>query len=494
MSHGTSAPLQATVPFVAPENFVLATRDTGYTSLSAAIAELVDNALQASARHIQVFVKEIAATGQASITVGVLDDGSGMSASTLGSALQFGGTPKFGDRSGIGRFGMGLPNSSVSQTRRFEVYSWQDRSEILHTYLDVDEIVTGNLRGIPEPRLCPLPMWITGGVSKSGTLVLWTRCDRLGRMRIGTIAQRLARTLGRLYRFSIWSGVRLSVNDSIVEPHDPLFLDERAGLHGARPYGTPMRYEIRTPRGPSVIEVRFSELPVEAWRDWTTEDKRRRGVVGGAGVSIVRAGREIDYGWHLLGSKRRENYDDWWRCEIKFSAELDELFGVTHSKQGVTPRADLRLALAPDLERIARELNRRVRDSFAQAKHSDRPAATAASRNDAFLVPPASIRARTVTTGGLRYRLRYEPIPDREFYSVRLAGGSVIVTVNTEHPFFTEMYQRAAEPSGCGVTQLESLVLAAARADLEVRDARERAHVTRLRRAWSDALVAFLRH
>lgn len=493
MSQGSIASLHATVPIVAPENFVLATRDTGYRNLSAAIAELIDNALQASARHIRVFVREIELAGEASVVVGVLDDGTGMSASTLGSALQFGGTPRFGDRSGIGRFGMGLPNSSVSQTRRFEVYSWQDRAATLYTYLDVDEIVTGHLRGIPEPRVRSLPTWISGRISGSGTLVLWTRCDRLGRSRIATIVQRLHRTLGRLYRFSIWSGVRLSVNDTVVEAHDPLYLDERASLHGARPYGAPLRYEIRTPRGPSTVEVRFSELPVDLWHNWTTEDKRRRGVVGGAGVSIVRAGREIDYGWHLLGAKRRENYDDWWRCEIRFSAELDELFGVTHSKQGVTPRAELRLALAPDLERIARGLNRRVREAFEQAKTSDGPAVVAASRNDSFLAPPASVRARTVTAGGLRYRLQYKPIPDREFYGVRLAGDSVVVTVNTDHPFFTDIYQRAAEPSGCGVGQLESLVLAAARADLEVKDARERAHVSRLRRAWSDALVAFLR-
>ncbi len=51
----------------------------------------------------------------------------------------------------------------------------------------------------------------------------------------------------------------------------------------------------------------------------------------------MRAGREIDRGWYFMGGKRKENYDDWWRCEISFDPSLDELFGVTHSKQEIRP-------------------------------------------------------------------------------------------------------------------------------------------------------------
>jgi hypothetical protein len=40
---------------------------------------------------------------------------------------------------------------------------------------------------------------------------------------------------------------------------------------------------------------------------------------------------------------------------------------------------------------------------------------------------------------------------------------------------------------------MHRLLLAAARADLEARSEPERRHASRLRRAWSDALAAFLR-
>jgi hypothetical protein len=170
------------------------------------------------------------------------------------------------------------------------------------------------------------------------------------------------------------------------------------------------------------------------------------------------------------------------------------LFGVTHSKQGVSPRAELKVLLSSDFEAIARTLNRRVRNAFERAKgNGDKVAATVASRNDALLPPPASLRSRTITAGGLRYRLDYRPIPAPDFYVVRLLRNSIIVSVNTDHPFFTEIYQRASGPTGCALEHLEGLVLAAARADLEARNALERQHVSRLRRAWSDALAAFLR-
>src|SRR5262245_185171 len=111
-------------PVVANQTFIEATRDTGYRSTASAVAELVDNALQAKAKRIDIRVEE----GDTGLTVSVLDNGTGMDTGTLRKALQFGGSERFNDRSGPGRFGMGLPNSSVSQARRVDVFTWQQPS------------------------------------------------------------------------------------------------------------------------------------------------------------------------------------------------------------------------------------------------------------------------------------------------------------------------------------------------------------------------------
>src|SRR5260370_41028004 len=100
---------------VCDEPFGLATRDAGYRSLASAIAELLDNSLQAGAKCIRVF---LSGEDDRCTEVAVLDDGAGMKADALRMALQFGGTSRFNDRSGHGRFGMGLPNGSLTHDRR----------------------------------------------------------------------------------------------------------------------------------------------------------------------------------------------------------------------------------------------------------------------------------------------------------------------------------------------------------------------------------------
>ena len=71
-----------------------------------------------------------------------------MNKEVLRMALQFGnGTnldPK--QQTNMGKFGMGLPASSVSQARRLDVWSWQKGTKsALHTYLDIHEIEKGIL-------------------------------------------------------------------------------------------------------------------------------------------------------------------------------------------------------------------------------------------------------------------------------------------------------------------------------------------------------------
>src|SRR5690348_5690492 len=107
----------STWPVVAGKTFILATRDAGYRSTSAAVAELIDNSLQARASHIRVYVFGGGEDVGHPLRIAVLDDGEGMDSATLRQSLQFGGSERFNDRRGLGRFGMGLPNSSLSQSR-----------------------------------------------------------------------------------------------------------------------------------------------------------------------------------------------------------------------------------------------------------------------------------------------------------------------------------------------------------------------------------------
>jgi hypothetical protein len=311
-------------------------RDSGYRSTAFAIAELIDNAIQADASRVTVKATE-SGEPDCPVEIVVVDNGSGMELSTLSTALSFGGTSRFGSRSSLGRYGMGLPSGSLSLARRVDVYTWTSH-QLLHTYLDLDEFVERKQRMLHVSEAGHRPAFLPK--TRCGTAVRLTRCDRLEHRRASTVARKLGEEFGRIYRRFLVAGLDLQVNDSRVTPFDPLFL-EPATHGGGVQFGDTLRYFLSHAGQTGQVEVRFSELPVERWHDLTATEKRRRGVTNGTAVSVVRSDREIDRGWWFMGSKRRENYDDWWRCEVSFEPSLDELFGVTHTKQGITPHSDL---------------------------------------------------------------------------------------------------------------------------------------------------------
>jgi Histidine kinase-, DNA gyrase B-, and HSP90-like ATPase len=507
------------------DRFIQATRDSGYKGTASAISELVDNSIQAGATRISISLASSPTDG--SITISTIDNGCGMDPTTLRQSLRFGGSTRFGYRNGLGRYGMGLPNSSLSQARRLVVYTWQGAGprrssslrdvRVYRSYLDVDEIVAGEMKEIPEPILtesADVPV-----TTRSGTGVIWERCDRLDYRRISTLVRKLHIDLARRFRHFLWKGLRVDINGEKVAAYDPLFVHQSAQVSGARLFGDPLVYEVcANPANPGItgrVEVRFSELPVESWYCLSNEEKRRRGVSKGSGISIVRAGREVDFGWFFMGSKHRENYDDWWRCEIQFDPVLDEAFGITHTKQQVRPQVHLLESLSSDLEATARALNARARKAHLAAKTRNvfSEAENVASARDHLLRPlparvPAQARAvmrelkksfpslsstpKSGTTGS-RYRIIEDAREDTCFYTCAFDGHQLVLVLNPAHPFYREIYKPLAEGEALRNpplrAKIELLLLAAARS--EVVSQGERA-VARHRRDWSNTLATFL--
>lgn len=488
-----------TVPLVSGLRFLEATRDSGYRSTAAAVAELVDNAIQATARHIRILVNEHWEDGQRVITLAVLDDGCGMNPYTLSTALQFGGSRHFNDRSSLGRFGMGLPNSSVSQCRRVDLYSWSKVRACYHAYLDLDELQSRGFCHLLPPQPAKLPPWVIEHVTDSGTLVVWHNCDRLDYRKASTVAKKLHTPLGRRFRYFLWEGLQIFVNGDPVQPIDPLYCHSQSILTGGSEYCPPLKYLVRPVDNEdrsSPIQVRFSLLPVAKWHGWTTSEKRGYDIINGAGVSVVRAGREIAYGWHFMGRKRRQNYDDWWRCEIRFEPELDEWFGVTHSKQGINPSRELTRLLAPDLESIAKALHAEVRTAFAESREPEKRASLRNAERKDWLLPGIRTDAgnrRLQPPHGLQYQLQIRPTAEPTFFKWIMEDNMLSVLINQDHPFFEKAYQPFAQDSdGRLAYYLECLLLAYARSEVAcVEEHQQQSHIGRLE-AWSHALAALL--
>jgi len=479
------------------DQFIEATRDSGYKGTAHAVSELVDNSIQAGAGRVTIAIED--PRGQANEIL-VLDDGRGMDADELWQALQFGGSSRFDDRSGLGRYGMGLPNASLSQARRVEVFSWRDRGSCLKAVLDVDLIQTEGRTHLssPDPS-CLEELPFLGELPPHGTLVRLMRADRLDAKRSRTIARRLEVHLGRVYRHSLWDGVEIVVNGSPVVPIDPLFLSNESRTTGAT-VADNWTQEFRVPGSgdgeTAVVSVRFSKLPVGEWAHLPTEEKRALGISNGAGVSVVRAGREIDYGWFFLRGRRRQNYDDWWRCEVCFEPALDELFGITHTKQQVRPSSELLEYLSPPMIETAARLHAEVRAEYA--RNSTR------SKSESMEVVAAQrdLDWSQILSGGSKsnrsvsYRIdEAATVGDFMLFDAEVTDDELVARINPQHAFYQQIYKpltKATRPSPAG-EGLKALLLAMARAEILVSKGGGEAEMRDFRRHLSHALGEFLR-
>lgn len=375
-----------------------ALRSSGYKSIDSAVAEIIDNSIEADANDVFVIMKERIdpVTGRKAIyEFGVLDNGTGMDINKLASCLGIGFTTK-ADRRGMGRFGVGLPQASLHVTPSVDVYSWIDDIDaddvVYRVWLDINRVKTGEQEEIEDPQLCEIPEEFrqfihyktpqkTYDFSKHGTLVYWKNCDNVKPKTMSGLNDRLEFFLGRKFRHLIYDGthnIRLVTLGHETEainvlPNDPLFLmkpnyvlgnpdnpeviSERTNINCTEPIFEPfvstnnangvkilpISYiqkntgEERT----SDVTIRFSVVRPEFY-DQTAIPSGEPGSkpIGKftkklEGISIVRANREIDFGIFDFYERMNNPYHRWWGCEICFDPVLDEIFGVSNNKQQV---------------------------------------------------------------------------------------------------------------------------------------------------------------
>ena len=380
-------------PIVVPQMTIQSMRSSGYKSTTHALAELIDNSIESGADMIEIFglSRTDETTGRQTLhELAVLDNGAGMDAPMLQGSLCYGHGTR-GDRRGIGRFGMGLPNSSMSQARCLDVWSWQSGvTNALHTRLHLDDVDQG-LSEIPVPQIRPLPNAYLdasqNAFGDSGTLVLWRELDRVEWRRASTTFKHTENLLGRIYRRFLAKeserlhpqddrgeeigprrtillvpvdaqshGIEVAYDDIVeVRPNDPLYLmtgtscpeDFGAGpmfkeLEGFSPFSLPIYHDgkshsVRVRASHARPTARNPSAPEATWPDrYTSRDAGNapwgRHAAQNLGISIMRAHREIhlDTTW----TSPSEPTDRWWTIEVDFPTELDDLFGVTYTKQG----------------------------------------------------------------------------------------------------------------------------------------------------------------
>ncbi len=530
--------MQSDFSIVRQDQFIKATRDSGYKGTASALSELIDNSIQAGATEVNIKLvaieEEAISMGRPKmprvVEVAIADNGRGMDGILLRRAVRFGDSDRFNDRSGLGRYGMGLPNASVSQCERFEVYSWRKRQHPLWTYVDVQEVASGKLTEVPEPVKAAIPPAYEDIIDvNKGTLVVWRSCDKIDHDgKLETLVRSLRPALGRIFRHFLVADFQINLNGIAVEPFDPLYLMPEARLTNdvlATQHGDTLKFDVAMPLQAgqkSTVEVVFSLLP-EYWQLNYRKDRKelqRRHIDDSRGFSIVRARREIDVIKNPYHAKHWT--DTWYRVEIRFEPELDEVFGVTHTKQHASIRPGsmvyekLREAIIANVNTMkdmivargkkshevstkqAEEAVKRVEGRLKPIEGlSDKPQALVEQEMKNFVevhTAEAPPEVRTQLEDRLaKYSVLfdYEDLPGAPFYRVKVVGRSIIVLLNKHHRFYERCYRRIEAESPLGKTGVDLMLMALGRSEALASD-EARIWYDDEKHEWSQHLKAFL--
>ena len=323
-------------------------------------------------------------------------------------------------------------------------------------------------------------------LGSSGTIVFMPDCDRLSYAKAQTLADHATKEMARVYRGAIAEGLQLYVNNRPVEAFDPTYsmtmarharilneLDVEATtsrLIAAPKIEVPIRSEDESRTAP--VTIRLYKLPIEEWHRLPKKTLRNDlQVFNGKTVSILRNGREL-WADRMPELTTRHSITHWFRVQIDFPGVLDEAFGVAANKQGVRLKDHVRNAIKKGIgEEISTVIGEIRRFQSEQRVHSkgSQPSTSEQQATDAdpyqaksFALTPEEEKQIEENLKGLAVSLRRDDETDEEalqrikaskylihfrhdefwpFYKAERRYGRVILTLNSAHPFFSELYE-----------------------------------------------------
>ncbi|WP_052134436.1 ATP-binding protein [Collimonas arenae] len=347
-------------------------RSIGY-SLESALADLIDNSISAKAKRINIEFRPSDVP-----YIAIIDDGEGMSKDALESAMRHGSTNplQMRHKDDMGRYGLGLKTSSLSQCRRMTVvslrngvlcaYCWDldvvvERRSWIMLELDVDDI-----EDLPHVELLR--------AEGQGTMVLWQNLDRLtaGESSLdAALGQQMDHARSHLslvfHRFITpefgRSRVSLSINQNALAPIDPFLQNHKATQ--------PLDEDNFNVEGSRIVVKPFilphiSKLsPDELNRAGGSDGFRNQ-----QGFYIYRNRRLIIWGtWFRLA--RKDELSKLARVRVDIPNSLDHLWTLDIKKSAAHPPEAVRFNLRRTIERIRHVSGRTITFRGRSAERGD---------------------------------------------------------------------------------------------------------------------------
>lgn len=344
--------------FVAQDTALESMRSSDFDCYSA-YGEVIDNSIQALATDVRIYFEETLVKNKKKISkVFFADNGIGMNSDLLHKCLKLGHSSRYNDRSGIGRFGVGMTLGAIHECRKIEVYSKQSGGDWNYTYIDLDEIQSGALKYIPIPTRKSPESKYTDFLTNSGTLVIWSKYDRQVD-KYEDILKESKIWIGRTFRKFIWGKakdygvVEIKINNQNVLAIDPLYVtkentgfenEEKAELFEPQIFPWNVPEDFNSSLQSSNIIINMSLLPIEYRRErgkGGDNFAEERYIDRNEGISILRNDREVFYGTipHTFPVDPRDRFIG---TEISFDAILDTEFSVKNIKRGAVPIRELK--------------------------------------------------------------------------------------------------------------------------------------------------------
>ena len=388
-------------PIIQTTRALLALRDSGF-SLSTALAEVVDNSIEAKAKEITIDLNEATGPGGRAFVdqIAIADDGTGMAHDELWHYLVIGHSSRWMSTTTIGKYGVGAKLAALNFAKRIDVWSRQSAKQPwLHVVLDLTSMIEREQAGdtivpsiaLPDRSDPPKDLAFLKP-DGAGTIVVWSDIDRLeaGRVRatFDELEADVRKELSRIFREFINGGVKLRVNKRWLKPNDPLYImsgtvaDDFIADEFKAPPGTkdPRHFEPFVIADREPIPVReagaFAYLtvvvaPPEVLRKrfkGRDDLAKKLGLPEVQGhVSFVRFKREISFTvvprLFPYGIKESDRFIG---IEVAFDPDLDQYFGVRHVKRGVEPHGDLRSLIRSKLEVYIKTARKHIQEHWRE--------------------------------------------------------------------------------------------------------------------------------
>lgn len=344
-------------------------RESDFDSNSA-YGEVIDNSIQAEAKNIKIqFKTNIIKRSEILESISFGDDGVGMPPEILENCLTQGFSSRYNDRSGIGRFGVGMTKAFMNQCLVCEVYSKEKNKDWYYTEVNISPENKNKNEIPPAIKKDPSDELIKLTGKNSGTIVIWKEHDKVDG-KPSELIHNFKVWVGRTFRKFIFKGVKIHVDNDVVKSIDPTFLNVKTSKFPNDKPGEiidtvkipwPVDAEKRKSQDDMEDIIVNITLAPEELREGRGDNARNPNAAKFLkiqsdrnmndewnGVSIMRNDREVFFGYpHPWTGNLNLNQPRgrWVGFEINFTANHDKSFVVKNIKTGAKPIRELKRAI-----------------------------------------------------------------------------------------------------------------------------------------------------